>query len=356
MLLPTMPCNQDRDALAALVRRPKTQQRLALRARIVLLMLDGTTARAAAKELQLSPMTVRKWWRRYQETGLAGLEDAPRTGRPTVHADLVRRDLVALATSSPPSPYGTWTHTRLAAALQSQGHDVSPSWVRRALSEQEVKTHLVRGWLHRSNDPDFQAKVEAIEEAVAAGQRGERTVVCVDEKTAVPVRTPTHLDTQGPDGIRRREVHYRRKGTLTWYGVQDCTAGTVRLVRAAGRCDSQQFTLFLEDLVARRGPEVTIILDNGPAHVSKHTKAWLKAHPKVTVLYTPVHASWANPVETVFSVLQRQVINHGWFEHPDDLHQAAQQWVALRNRKWRPVKWTYTRKQQGGLRTSDGDH
>lgn len=67
-------------------------------------------------------------------------------------------------------------------------------------------------------------------------------------------------------------------------------------------------------------------MDNGPTHTSRHTTRWMDHHPDVEVLFTPVHASWANPEEVVFSVLMtRQVITGGHFTSGDDLDDAARQ-------------------------------
>jgi transposase InsO family protein len=169
----------------------------------------------------------------------------------------------------------------------------------------------------------------------------------------VPVRIPCHADTGGPDRVRRREFEDVRAGTVSWYGVQDVATGAVTLQRATTRMTSEAFTMVLDDLVAVHGEDFTIIMDNGAAHTSGHTRRWIDHHPGVRVLLTPFHASWANPVQVVFSVLTRQVITDGYFTSGDDLDEAAQQWTQLRNRHPHPVRWSYQRRGPG---TSDPEH
>ncbi|WP_326794189.1 GntR family transcriptional regulator [Streptomyces sp. NBC_01808] len=53
-----------------------------LRSRIVLACAEGLTNADIAKRLQVSPATVAKWRERYLNGGVAGLSDAPRSGRP----------------------------------------------------------------------------------------------------------------------------------------------------------------------------------------------------------------------------------------------------------------------------------
>ncbi len=46
----------------------------------------------------------------------------------------------------------------------------------------------------------------------------------------------------------------------------------------------------------------------------------------VRVLFTPVHASWANPVEVQFSILTRQVITGAHHTSPDHLGSSPWTW------------------------------
>jgi transposase len=365
MSLPTALPEADRAVLTARVNRATATVREVLRARIVL-TLSGHGVRQTARLVGCSKSTVVKWRDRYRAEGLAGLRDRPRCGAPRMHGDRLRRAVAATATSDPPRPWGCWTHARLAERVNSQlavaadaetgggpVRPVSAGWVGRVLRDAHIRVHRVRGWLHRKPDPLFAARIAAIEAAVAAARAGAGTVVCLDEKTAVPVRTPGHPDSYGPDGRRRREFEYRRAGTVAWYGTQDAASGVIALRRARSRMDSAAFTTVLDDLLAARGQDVTIIMDNGSTHTSAHTTRWLAQHPQVQVLFTPKHASWANPEEVVFSILTRQVITGGHFTDGDDLDQTAQQWVALRNQHPLPVRWAY---QKRVPRTSDAEH
>ena len=58
---------------------------MAQRARIVLLAADGESNTAIAEKVGVSRPTVIGWRERYAASGLAGLEDEPRSGRPRQH-------------------------------------------------------------------------------------------------------------------------------------------------------------------------------------------------------------------------------------------------------------------------------
>lgn len=63
------------------------------RVRMVVHAREGDTGAMIAQRLGCTDRAVRKWIRRYNEGGLAGLKDLPRTGRPR-HLQSVREDEV----------------------------------------------------------------------------------------------------------------------------------------------------------------------------------------------------------------------------------------------------------------------
>ena len=72
----------ERAELKARLRVRKAPEDEKLRMRIVLGCADGESGTVIAQRLGTTVQTVSKWRRRYQAYRLAGLTDAPRTGRP----------------------------------------------------------------------------------------------------------------------------------------------------------------------------------------------------------------------------------------------------------------------------------
>jgi hypothetical protein len=75
---------QQRMQLEMLIRAGSTPQAFAFRARVVLRAadLDHPPNLQIAAELDCNRQTVARWRSRYLRQGLAGLQDAPRPGRP----------------------------------------------------------------------------------------------------------------------------------------------------------------------------------------------------------------------------------------------------------------------------------
>jgi transposase len=143
------------------------------RARIVTLSWDGAQVGQIAAQLGCHPRTVYRWLHRFNQHGIDGLGDLPRSGRPRRLGELERGRVIALVGSDPPGrllrqPDGTlaavddqqaaqWTLDALAAAAQAEGIQVSRSQVRRILQAEGVRWRTVRSWSARG-DPDFAPK------------------------------------------------------------------------------------------------------------------------------------------------------------------------------------------------------
>ncbi len=79
------------------------EARIVERAKVIRVARDGKRGKAVAEELGLNPATVRKWIKRFNERGLAGLQDAERPGKPPRYTPEQVGEVVATAlTIHPP--------------------------------------------------------------------------------------------------------------------------------------------------------------------------------------------------------------------------------------------------------------
>ena len=72
------------------------------------------SAALAAEMVSVVIQTPSTWATKYKESGLAFLNDKPRTGRPKVIDGLQRAKITALACSDPPEGYERWSLRLLA--------------------------------------------------------------------------------------------------------------------------------------------------------------------------------------------------------------------------------------------------
>ena len=70
-------------------------------------------------------------------------------------------------------------------------------------------------------------------------------------------------------------------------------------------------------------------------------RAWIAARPRITVTYTPKHASWLDMAELWFSVLTRALLRRGEFTSRADLIEKITGFTIRYNQTARPWKWAY---------------
>jgi len=326
--------------LEAIVRRPSSPQALAQRARIVLLAHRRWPNARIAAELGCSAATVRTWRRRFARGGIPALSDRPRSGRPEVYGPDVRLAIVVTATSAPPDGTSAWTHGMIAVSLAGTG--ISASQVGRILAGLELAPHRVRGWLNRRDDEQFWAQAAAVCQVYL--RPPERTaVICIDEKTGIQAKYRRYpQQPPRPGRLARREFEYVRNGTVSIVAALEVGTGQV-VVEPIGRNDSSTFTGFLHRLDQCIDPrlDIHLVMDNGSSHTSRATRAWIAAHPRITVTYTPKHASWLDMAELWFSALDRRLLRRGEFTSRADLADKITSFAVRYNRTARPYTWTY---------------
>jgi transposase len=332
-----------RRKLNHIVRCATAQVRQVRRAKILLLAFEQVSNEAIAARVGCDVATVRRTRRAYRARGMNALDDQPRTGRPPVYDLDVRLLIVATATSEPPEPVSQWTHQAIAEHLhQSRGIGISASQVGRILAEADLKPHKVRGWLNRPDDPEFFTRAQAIchlYQHIPA----DTVLLSVDEKTGIQAKSRKHPTRRArPGRPARREFEYVRHGTVSLLAAMNVATGQVH-PKIIGRNNSETFIEFLTELdqTIPAHLKIHLLLDNGSSHTSKATRAWIAAHPRFTVTYTPKHASWLNMVEIFFSILTKRLLRRGEFPSRDHLARKILKFIAHHSRTAKPFRWRY---------------
>src|SRR3954468_432912 len=157
--------DRERRELSRRARSTRTPHRDRIRARIVLAAGDGDTNAAIARQVGVDVDTVRKWRKRFPAGRLAGLRDAPRTGRPRRLPDAVRAQVIALACELPAIsgvPLSRWSSPELARELAARAQvRLSESTVRRWLAADALKPWQHRSWIS-IRAPDFAVKAARV--------------------------------------------------------------------------------------------------------------------------------------------------------------------------------------------------
>ena len=337
--IPITLADDDRAVLTAWVRRPSTAQALALRARIVLACADhpDNSHRQFAREFSVDEATVGKWRKRFAAAGPDGLLDAPRPGAPrSIRDDEVDR-VVAMTLESTPDEATHWSTRSMSRASGMSQTAVSRIW--RAFG---LKPHVAETF-KLSTDPLFVDKVRDVV-GLYMSPPANALVLCVDEKPQIQATARTAPVLPMTPGVAERQTHdYVRHGTTDLFAALDVHSG-----RVVGECRdrhrSVDFCAFLDtvDQAIPAGLDVHLVLDNASTHKAPPVKAWLLAHPRYVLHFTPTSASWLNLVECWFALLTRRQLQRGVYPSVALLRDAIGRFVSATNTSSRPFVWTKT--------------
>ncbi len=188
----------EREALVRWVRRPKTAQALALRARMILGCAEGRSNTTVGADLGVSDETVGKWRSRFLERRLDGLSDEPRSGRPRAVTDDHVERVITLTLETTPKDATHWSTRSMAQRSGLSHNTVSRIW--RAFGLQPHRTETFK----LSADPFFIEKVRDVV-GLYLNPPDRALVLCVDEKSQIQALDRTRpLLPMRPGQVERR--------------------------------------------------------------------------------------------------------------------------------------------------------
>jgi transposase len=153
---------EEERAISRLARSRTAPVRVVERARIVDLAAHGWRVPGIAAELGVSERTVRRWVKRFTAQGLAGLRDAPRSGRPATYPPAAVGELIVASLTDPQQlglPFGSWTLDRLAVYLhEAKGITMRRSRIGEILQAEGLRWRQQETWFGERPDPAFAEK------------------------------------------------------------------------------------------------------------------------------------------------------------------------------------------------------
>ena len=149
-------------ALERLAHSRTAPTRAVERAQIVWQAHGGALAGEIAATCGVDPETVRRWIKRFNAEGLAGLEDRPRSGCPPTYTPAQVAEIIAAALTKPEQlgrDFACWTLDRLVAYLaEVKGIRMKRSRVDQVLRAEGLRWRKQETWFGERVDPEFAAK------------------------------------------------------------------------------------------------------------------------------------------------------------------------------------------------------
>ncbi|HXH57737.1 transposase [Iamia sp.] len=172
-------------------------------------------------------------------------------------------------------------------------------------------------------------------------------MISADEKSQLQALRRRHPSRPaGPGQISQVEFEYKRGGTLAYMGAYDVHRG--RLIGTiAAKTGIVPFMDLVEKVMTTEpyasARTVYWVVDNGSSHngqrsVDRMAQAW----PTARLVHLPIHASWLNQIEIVFSIIQRKVIKPADFADLNALADRLLRFQDRYNESATPFDWRFT--------------
>ncbi len=324
--------------------------RVSERAHFVLLSHQGHSPPEIGCLMGYDAVTVRTWLKAYRAQGCAGLDDAPRSGRPPKDPDL-RAIVQAQASQSPPSMgylQTCWTVALLVLHLgQRLRVQASPGRVRRALHAAGFRWKRPKLAPARRPDPLAAEKLAHLNEVLADPNA---TIIAEDESDLHLLAVVRAMWQRLGEQLRFITPGQNAKRGI--FGGLNLRTGEW-LYQITARKRSVEFLAFLAMvLTAYPAGPIYVIVDNARIHTSQAVQKWLTAHPRLHLVYLPTYSSHQlNPVEKVWWDLKDDIAANRCFKSLVELERAIHRYFAdfSPERALRLTNCEVTRQAQAGL-------
>jgi transposase len=326
----------ERQELERRARGRKIRAEDARRAQVILMLANGDSFSTITAAVGCYPDYVSRWKQRFQADRLPGLRAKYRGQPATVRTPAMEARILAKTRQRPPDGSTHWSTRKLAVVLGVSHVLVALVWQRAGLQPHRFERYML------SDDPDFEQKAADVL-GLYLNPPQHAVVFAVDEKTAI--QALDRLDPVLPLSSGRAERHgfeYYRHGTLSLYAALNTTTGEI-IGQTVPRHTSDAFVEFLGDIMATqpRRRTIHVIVDNLAAHKTKRVQAFVAAHPRLHLHYTPTYASWLNQVELWFGKIERDLLARGIFTSIPDLARKIRRYITRYNEDPKPIRWTY---------------
>ena len=356
-LAPLLITDEERSELRGWARRPKTAQAIAMRARIILLCAEEQSNQDVADDLGVNRVTVGKWRKRFLESGLDGLVDAPRPGAPRTIMDEDIERVIAKTLEETPKNATHWSTRSMADAAGLSQSAISRIWRAFSLQPHRMETFKL------SNDPLFVSKVRDIV-GLYIDPPDKAIVLCVDEKSQIQALERTQPLLPLRPGLPACRTHdYVRHGTTTLFAALNAKTGKI-IGKCYRRHRAVEFVKFLRviDESVPMTLDVHLILDNYSTHKTPLVRRWIARHPRFHVHFTPTYSSWINLVESWFAILTNRRLRRSSFRSTRQLEREVNRYIDASNESPTPFVWSKTADEildsvkRFCLHTSDSHH
>ncbi len=294
-----------------------------MRIRVVKRVQDGESPEIIAKILGLDRSTVYGWLARYRRGGWDGLKAKPLAGRPPKLSGKMMQWVYETVTRKNPLQlnfaFALWTRDMVAKLIKDKfGMTLSLASVGRLLAQlgitcqkplhraQERDEALVQHWL-KKDYPQIRATARKAGADIYFGD-------------AAHIRSDHHAGrTWGKKGETPIVETTGARHAMSLISAITSRGHMRFMIVEKGGVNADVFIEFLKRLIAGAKRVIFLIVDRGPAHVAKKTKAFVESlNGSLRLFYLPPYSPDRNPDELVWKHLKADTVGRMAITNRDD--------------------------------------
>lgn len=331
------------------------EARLVERAKIIRRASEGRRVPQIAEELSLNEKTVRKWLKRFTDEGVAGLEDAPRSGAPVHYTPEVKAQIIATALSNPQElgqPFSSWTYKRLNTYLHEElGFKMKQTRMFEVLQAEGLRWRKQETWFGERVDPDFAQKRGAIER-LRLEHPVHSAILDIDEMGPVAAKSyrgQEAINVRLRPALRaKQEADYGRRGKGYVFGALWETQGDCWTQCYPGRTIANfiDFLCYVDEQVPGDIERIYAIMDNLNVHHCDDLLLFMVSHPRWEMIYQPTYAAYLNLIEPWWKVLRSLALKGRRFETWQEVIEAIEGATKYWNAHKHPFVWGKRRRHR----------
>jgi len=285
----------------------------AMRERAVRSVQEGESPEFVARVLGINRSTIYSWLAQYRRGGWGALKAQPLFGRPPKLAGKKLQWVYDTVTQKSPLqlkfPFALWTREMVAAAIKDKfGISLSLVSVGRLLAQLGITCQRP---LHRALERDESLVRQWLKQdypRIRAQALRERAEIYFGD--AAHMRSDQH---SGRTWGKKGETPIVAS-TGARYRMSLISAVTARghmrfMIKEKGGVNADVFITFLKRLMVGAKQKIFLIVDRGPAHIAKKTKAFVATlGGALRLFYLPPYSPDRNPDELVWKHLKADTV------------------------------------------------